>query len=92
MFASGKLSEDDRFKPHPQATRPYESIVSVPLWADDDVDGVLNVVSTDADAFNAVDRSYLALIGSVIDVARAAMAGTKSDERPSELPPERRAH
>jgi GAF domain len=92
VFASGKLSEDDRFTPHPQAKRPYESSVSIPLWADDDVDGVLNVVSTEADAFNAVDRSYLALIGSVLDVARATMGDDEPEEMPSELPPEHRAH
>ena len=51
VFASGKLSEDERFKPHPKAKRPYESIVSVPLWQAGEVDGVLNVVGTKADAF-----------------------------------------
>ena len=72
VFASGKLSEDDRFTPHPKATRPYESIVSIPLWKQGEVDGVLNVVATRPDAFNPVDRSYLALLGSIVDVARAA--------------------
>ena len=71
VFASGKLSDDERFTPHHRAQRPYESIVSIPLWKQGRVDGVFNVVATEPDAFNAVDRSYLTLIGSVIDVARA---------------------
>lgn len=69
-----KLSEDERFREHPQAKRPYESIVSVPLWHGGDVDGVFNVVATSEGAFTPIDRTYLALIGSVIDVARAAGA------------------
>lgn len=72
IFASGHLSEDDRFTPHQKATRPYESIVSIPLWKWGEVDGVLNVVATEPEAFNAADRSYLALLGPIIDVARAA--------------------
>lgn len=80
IFASGKLSEDDRFAPHQQATRPYESIVSMPLWKWAEVDGVLNVVATKPDAFNPVDRSYLALLGPIIDVARAAYAFDYEDD------------
>jgi GAF domain-containing protein len=72
IFASGNLSEDSRFSPHQKATRPYESIISIPLWNQGEVDGVLNVVATKPEAFNPVDRSYLALLGPIIDVARAA--------------------
>jgi hypothetical protein len=103
VFASGKLSEDDRFSPHQRATRPYESIVSVPLWNDAEVDGVFNVVATESEAFNGVDRSYLALLGSVIDVARAAAALVSDNEQlaepdgeldddPDVLPPGAAAH
>jgi hypothetical protein len=72
VFASGKLSDDSRFEPHPRATRPYESIISVPLWKQGNVDGVFNVVSTAENAFSPVERTYVAVLGSVIDVARAA--------------------
>ena len=93
VVASGKLSEDERFSPNPKARRPYESIVSVPLWKNGGVDGVFNVVATNPDAFNVVDRTYIALLGSLIDVARAAASssavqtGERTDE-PTELPPE----
>jgi putative methionine-R-sulfoxide reductase with GAF domain len=72
IIASGKLSEDDRFRAHPRARRPYESIVSVPLCKYGEVDGVFNVVATRPDAFSVVDRTYISLLGSVIDVARVA--------------------
>lgn len=72
-YASGKLSEDDRFVPHPQARRPYESIVSIPLWQGGAVDGVFNVVAHEPRAFTAADRTYIRLLGSIIDVARAAV-------------------
>jgi GAF domain len=75
---SGDLSGDDRFEPHKLAVaeRGYESIVSVPLrGVGGNVDGVLNVVATNRDAFSAVDRTYISLLGSVVDVARATRAG-----------------
>lgn len=72
VYASGNLSKDERFTPHPSATRPYESIVSVPLWRFGEVDGVLNVIATSEDAFSPTDRTYISLLGSVVDVARAA--------------------
>jgi hypothetical protein len=89
VFASGRLSDDGRFTPNPKAARPYESIVSIPLWKGGEVDGILNVIATEAEAFNAVDRSYLTLLGSVIDVARAAQPMTIGDEQPSSIGPEK---
>ena len=96
VYASGNLSKDDRFTRHPRARpgREYESIVSVPLHIEaDEVDGVLNVIASSQNAFNAVDRTYIALLGSLIDVARGAarsrtateMLDTR-DEPPHEAP------
>jgi hypothetical protein len=70
--ASNHLSGDDRYTRHPKAdaSRKYESMVSVPLWREGDIDGVLNVIATRQDAFSAVDRTYITLLASVIDVAR----------------------
>jgi GAF domain-containing protein len=70
---SNKLSEDDRWEPHPMAKkgREYESIISVPLiWAGK-TDGVLNVIGVNEGAFDASDQTYVALLGAVIDVARS---------------------
>lgn len=84
-YASNDLSGDDRFERHPLARpgRHYDSIVSVPLRDGRNVDGVLNVIATRKDAFTAVDQSYVALLGSVIDVARAVPA-----EEADALPPD----
>lgn len=70
--ASNRLSDDDRYERHPHADvdRGYESMVSVPLWKAGQIDGVLNVIAARQDAFSAVDRTYITLLASVIDVAR----------------------
>ena len=70
---SNDLSGDQRFTRHPkaEADRQYESIVSVPLWRAGEVDGVLNVLAVRKDAFSPVDRTYITLLASVIDVARS---------------------
>jgi hypothetical protein len=70
--ASNNLGADDRYSRHPRAdaSRKYESMVSVPLWRAGEIDGVLNVIATRQDAFTAVDRTYITLLASVIDVAR----------------------
>ncbi len=75
--ASGHLSADERFAPHPQAQkgREYESIISVPLYFSGTVDGVLNVIATRQDAFSSVDRTYITLLAAVIDVARTLDRG-----------------
>jgi hypothetical protein len=77
--ASNRLSADERYSRHPRAdaSRTYESMVSVPLWRAGRIDGVLNVIATRQDAFTAVDRTYITLLASVIDVAR-----TVSGEHP----------
>jgi hypothetical protein len=71
--SSNDLAHDQRFKRHPKATssRQYESMVSVPLWRSGKVCGVLNVLATRRDAFSAVDRTYITLLASVIDVAES---------------------
>jgi GAF domain-containing protein len=69
--SSNDLSNDERFKPHPKADsgREYQSMVSVPLWGSGEVDGVLNVLATRKNAFSPVDRTYITLLASVIDLA-----------------------
>jgi hypothetical protein len=68
---SNDLEEDTRFTPHPKASpeRSYRSIVSVPLWRSGKVAAVLNVIATQKNAFSSIDRTYVTLLASVIDVA-----------------------
>jgi GAF domain len=73
--ASNRLSDDDRYAPHPRASegREYESMISVPLIREGRIDGVLNVIATRRNAFSDVDRTYITLLASVIDVARSVV-------------------
>lgn len=77
--SSNDLSADQRFKRHPKAStdREYQSMVSVPLWRAGEVDGVLNVLAVRKDAFSPVDRTYITLLASVIDVARSLDAAVR---------------
>jgi GAF domain-containing protein len=70
---SNDLDRDTRFHPHPKASpeRGYRSIVSVPLWRSGEIAGVLNVIATRIDAFSPIDRTYITLLASVIDVAES---------------------
>lgn len=77
--SSNDLGADQRFKPHPKASsgRSYQSMVSVPLWRAGEVDGVMNVLAVRKDAFSPVDRTYITLLASVIDVARSLDAAAR---------------
>lgn len=70
---SNELETDTRFRLHPKASpeRGYRSIVSVPLWRSGEISGVLNVIATRKDAFSPIDRTYITLLASVIDVAES---------------------
>jgi hypothetical protein len=54
-------------------------MISIPLWKAGATDGVLNVIATREDAFSAVDRTYMTLLASVIDVARTVAGQHPSD-------------
>lgn len=70
-MGSGDVDTDERFTPHPKATRPYKSIYSVPLHAGGDVTGVFNVIAEKANAFDAIDRTYIRLLAAVTEIVRA---------------------
>lgn len=73
-IGSGDVENDQRFKPHPRASRPYSSIYAVPLRSGDEIEWVLCLVATEKDAFDAIDRTYIRLLASVIEVSRSAVA------------------
>jgi GAF domain len=62
------LRSDPRFTPHPQATREYHSIISIPLRHGDDTVGVFNADSTLRSAFSLADFIYVSLLGAIISV------------------------
>jgi putative methionine-R-sulfoxide reductase with GAF domain len=41
------------------------------LWRSGEIAGVLNVIATRIDAFSPIDRTYITLLASVIDVAES---------------------
>jgi GAF domain len=88
---SSDVEADRRFTPHVRATRPYGSIVSVPLRSGGDTSGVFNVVFTESEGFDVADYTYIVLLAAIANVALAA-AGSASPVRTagpvqSALPP-----
>jgi hypothetical protein len=65
------LENDSRFTPHPQASRVYRSIISVPIRTGDDVVAVYNTDSTLEWAFPFADFIYVNLLGAIISVVWA---------------------
>jgi len=63
------VTQDDRFRPNPQANRPFHSMLSHPIRNGAEVVGVLNVISSHVDAFDPAERGYLTSLASVIGVA-----------------------
>jgi GAF domain-containing protein len=76
-YSSGEIQwtndvdTDQRWSKHPEARpdRAYGSLVSVPIRVRDQVVGVLNVISTYKSAFSPADRTYIELLGSILNVA-----------------------
>jgi GAF domain-containing protein len=91
---SNELSQDSRFMRHPQARpgRDYESMISVPIRRGDQTIGVLNVISSEAEAFEDADRTYAKLIGAVVEIVLAlpTPAALPSASAPRQLPSARR--
>jgi GAF domain-containing protein len=74
----GDVRADDDFTPNPKETRPFRSLVAVPLRVDQRIVGVLSVVSNLPHAFDEADVSFVKALGAVIDVVMAV-------ERDSEI-------
>jgi hypothetical protein len=66
------VREDARFEPNPKETRPFVSLVSMPLRIDQAIVGAFTVVSTREAAFTQADTSFIKLIGALLDVRLAA--------------------
>ena len=66
------VTKDNRFRANPQAQHPFYSMLSHPIRNGTEVVGVLNVISSHIDAFDATERRYLTSLASVIGVAASA--------------------
>lgn len=68
----GNVRGDADFTPNPRETRPFASLVAVPLRIGEEVVGTLSVVSTVVDAFAPTDVAFIKVVGALIDVILAA--------------------
>lgn len=68
---SNHVAGDDRWERHPEADprRAYNALVAMPIEAKGSVVAVLNVVSTERDAFVQGDLTYVELLGTLIGLA-----------------------
>lgn len=71
VVKSDNVRTDDRFQAHPRESRPFASLVAVPLQVGETIVGALSVVSTREGAFAEPDLSLISLVGAVIDVLLA---------------------
>lgn len=67
----GDVQADDDFAPNPRETRPFASLVAVPLRIDEEIVGALSVVSTVTNAFTESDIAFIKAVGAVLDVVLA---------------------
>jgi hypothetical protein len=63
------VTEDSRFSANLQATRPFCSMVSMPIIVGANVGAVFNVIATNPEAFDPTDVTYIAALGTIIAVA-----------------------
>jgi hypothetical protein len=63
------VTAERAFAPTPLASRPFCSMISLPILNGDDILGVFNVISADAFAFDPAEERYIASLGGVINVA-----------------------
>jgi GAF domain-containing protein len=71
FIESPDVDVDPRFVPNPRASRPFRSLVAVPLRVGDEIVGALSVVSTESFAFPQTDVAFIKAIGAALDVVFA---------------------
>jgi hypothetical protein len=68
----GNVRDDPDFRPNPRETRPFKSLVAVPLRVEERIVGAFSVVSTVENAFESTDIAFIKVIGALLDVILAA--------------------
>jgi hypothetical protein len=64
----GDVTKDEDFKLYPGTSGPFRSLVSLPVRVGDGVGAVFTVTSSEADAFDPADLTYITSLGSVVDL------------------------
>jgi GAF domain-containing protein len=62
-------SKQTEFRQNPQASAPTRSMVSIPIRVGDEILGVFDAVSSEKDAFDETELTFLASLAGVIAVA-----------------------
>lgn len=65
----GDTEGQTEFRQNPLASAPTRSMVSIPIREGDDILGVFDAVSSDKDAFDKTEQTFLASLAGVIAVA-----------------------
>jgi GAF domain-containing protein len=65
----GDVTTQSDFRPNPKASSPIRAMISLPIQAGDRVLGVFNVVSSEPDAFDNAEETYVTTLARVIAVA-----------------------
>ncbi len=63
------VTQDRSFQQNPRASAPTRTMLSLPIRRGDEVLGVFNAVSSEPDAFDPTEETYLVSLGGVIAVA-----------------------
>lgn len=62
-------AEQTEFRQNPLASAPMHSLVSIPIWEGDEILGVFNAISSEKEAFDDAEQTFLASLAGVIAVA-----------------------
>lgn len=68
---SSNVRKDPRFEANPKESRPFCSLVSMPVRIGEEIVGAFTVVSTRERAFGPTDIAFIKLIGAVLDLLLA---------------------
>jgi hypothetical protein len=85
------VKSDRHFEENPNATRPFRSMVSVPIMVGDEPVAIFNAITNRVDAFDATDVSCCTSLGSVITVALGIAVKERADAERRKMASQARA-
>jgi GAF domain-containing protein len=65
----GDVTEQSEFRQNPQASAPTHSLASIPIREGDAILGVFNAISSEKEAFDDAEQTFLASLAGVLAVA-----------------------
>lgn len=80
-------TEQTEFQQNPLASAPMHSLVSIPIWEGDEILGVFNAISSEKQAFDDAEQTFLASLAGVIAVAVSVWHQGQEDAEDSDRGP-----